>query len=131
MKLMIGIATGAALALSGCGKRAIDPPGGPPHGRYVGVGHFSPGPVWAEIAHATQPKDDAAARLKDDEQIIVVMDSETGEVRQCGNLSGVCVAMNPWSKPVAPSETAPVLVAKHADQIQEMSVNATTGASAK
>ncbi len=32
----------------------------------------------------------------DDGQVIVVIDRQTGEVRQCGNRSGFCVAMNPW-----------------------------------
>ncbi|HEX4741696.1 MAG TPA: hypothetical protein VH353_10225, partial [Caulobacteraceae bacterium] len=72
-----------------------------------------PGLMWLQIAHADQPKDPAGSRISDDDQIIIVMDSNTGEVRQCGNLSGVCVAMNPWSKPVAASQTAPVLLAKH------------------
>jgi hypothetical protein len=62
-------------------------------------------------------KDPATSQPKDDEQIIVVLDSTTGELRHCGNLSGVCVAMNPWSKPLPASHTAPVLVGKHADQL--------------
>jgi hypothetical protein len=125
VRLLVGIAAVSALALSGCQKGALDQIGTSGHGRYVGVGHYSPGPVWAQIAHADQPKDPAGSRLGDDDQIIVVMDSNTGEVRQCGNLSGVCVAMNPWSRPVAASQTAPVLLAKHADQLGKAAQDAT------
>lgn len=119
MRLIAGIAALSALALSGCQKGPFDQIGAAGHGRYVGVGHFAPGPIWTQIAHADQPKDPAGSRLGDDDQIIVVMDSNTGEVRQCGDLSGVCVAMNPWSKPVAASQTAPVLLTKHADQLEQ------------
>jgi hypothetical protein len=113
MRLVLGIATLSVLVLSGCQKSGFDQIGASGHGRYVGVGHYSPGLMWLQIAHADQPKDPAGSRISDDDQIIIVMDSNTGEVRQCGNLSGVCVAMNPWSKPVAASQTAPVLLAKH------------------
>jgi hypothetical protein len=118
MRLLAGIAALSALTLSGCQKGPFDQIGAAGHGRYVGVGHYTPGPVWTQIAHADQPKDPAGSRLGDDDQIIVVMDSNTGEVRQCGDLSGVCIAMNPWSKPVTASQTAPVLLAKHADQLE-------------
>lgn len=116
MGRVLAIVAVSALALSGCQKGVHDQLGTSAHGRYVGVGHYSPGSAWTQIAHADQPKDPAGSRLADDDQIIIVMDSNTGEVRQCGDLSGVCVAMNPWSKPVASPQTAPVLLAKHAGQ---------------
>jgi hypothetical protein len=61
-------------------------------------------------AAATDP---AAAKLEDDEHIIVVMDSHTGEVRQCGDHSGYCVAMNPWAGDGSRMRL-PVKLTKHA-----------------
>jgi hypothetical protein len=72
--------------------------------------------MWSQMTGAPAPKDVSTAKLGDDEQIIVVLDSQTGELRQCGNVSGFCVGMNPWAKPVGAS--APLAVAKHADQLQ-------------
>lgn len=109
----------AALALCGCHKRAAEQPESAGRGRYVGVGHYAPGPAWTKIAHPDQANDPAQARLSDDDQVIVVMDSDTGEVRQCGDLSGVCVAMNPWSRPVAASRAAPVQLTRPGDQAGE------------
>lgn len=51
------------------------------------------------------------ARLSDDEHVVVVVDSLTGEIRQCGDLSGYCVGMNPWAKPLGALQTAPVRLA--------------------
>jgi hypothetical protein len=71
------------------------------------------------MAAGEQPKDPKAAGLADDSEIIVVLDSLTGEVRQCGNRSGRCLAMNPWRSPAA---TAPAALDKHAaDLANEMS----------
>ncbi len=41
------------------------------------------------------PKVAGKAGLADDEQVIVVVDSDTGEIRQCGALSGYCVGLRP------------------------------------
>jgi len=81
-------------------------------GRYAGIGTFEPGRLWQQVEGAAATKDSKAARLADDEHIIVVLDSHTGEVRQCGDHSGVCVAMNPWARgaPIA----APTSLTKHA-----------------
>ena len=87
----------AVLALAGCNRPSSDGAGA--QGRYVGIGIISPGALWTKIAGVEKPADPAAATPADDEQLIVVVDSRTGEVRQCGNLSGVCIQMNPWSKP--------------------------------
>jgi hypothetical protein len=107
---LIVLATG----LSGCLKH---PPGSDmsdmARGRYGGIGTYPAGRMWRDIA-ATDAKDSAKAKLQDDEQIIVVTDTQTGEVRQCGNLSGYCVRMNPWSNTAAP---APVGMTIHADQL--------------
>lgn len=102
--------TGCVLA--GCNAESATAPSGPKSpGRYAGIGTFDAGRLWAEMA-ATAPTDPAAARLEDDEHVIVVVDSHTGEVRQCGDHSGFCVSMNPWSGG-APA-AAPVKLRKHA-----------------
>ncbi len=59
----------------------------------------------------------AAAKVRDDDEIVVVVDSATGEVRQCGNLTGYCVGMNPWTRPLGASRTVPVNLSLHADQL--------------
>ena len=77
-------------------------------GRFAGVGIYSADRMWSQIAGAAAPMSSATARLKDDQVVIVVVDSRTGELRQCGNLSGYCVGMNPWSKPLAQAQSAPL-----------------------
>ena len=105
--------------LSGCDRHDAAGTGPKSAGRYVGIGVFEPGRLWQEIAGAPSPKDPAAAKLEDDEHVIVVIDSHTGEVRQCGDHSGFCVVMNPWSG-AGSAATAPVKLAKHeADLIAE------------
>ncbi|HMG47228.1 MAG TPA: hypothetical protein VK614_07190 [Allosphingosinicella sp.] len=89
--------------LAGCGGRADSGPAARHGGRYVGIGIYSPGAMWQRLAGVEQSRDAAGATLDDDEQVIVVVDSQTGEVRQCGNLSGHCIRMNPWSGQPAPA----------------------------
>jgi hypothetical protein len=85
-------------ALGGCDQSpAASSPGPKSPGRFAGIGVFEAGRLWAQISGAPSSSDPAVARLEDDEHIIVVIDSHTGEVRQCGNQSGFCVAMNPWA----------------------------------
>ena len=104
----------AAVSLAACQK-----PGGPVEagntyrGRYAGVGIYTPGEMWPQLARPAAGSDPAAATLEDDEQVIVVVDTKTGEVRQYGNLSGHCLAMDPWSKP-ASVQGAPAPLLKHA-----------------
>ena len=62
--------------------------------------------------------DAAGATLADDQHVIVIEDSVTGEVRECGDLSGLCVAMNPWTKAIARERQAPVALSEHADQLR-------------
>jgi hypothetical protein len=88
-------------------------PGPKSQGRYAGIGTYDPGRLWSQMAGIADPSDAAAAKLDDDDHIIVVVDSHTGEVRQCGNYSGVCVAMNPWAGEGSRSAT-PVKLKKHA-----------------
>lgn len=104
----------AACLLAGCNENpAADTMHGKSPGRYSGIGTFGPGRLWQEMAGAPASQDPKAANLADDEQIIVVLDSHTGEVRQCGNHSGVCVAMNPWKDTGAPI-AVPTPLARHA-----------------
>ena len=82
----------------GCGQQdSVAGPGLKGQGRYAGIGTYTVGRLWSEMADSSASPDAAAARLSDDDQVIVVVDSHTGEVRQCGNYSGVCVTLNPWS----------------------------------
>ena len=104
----------AAIALTGCQKGSAA--GGAPQGhqgRYAGIGLYSADRLWAEMKLPDKPKDAAAATTADDQTIIVVVDSETGEVRQCGNMSGYCVGMNPWTGPLGKERTAPASLNKH------------------
>jgi hypothetical protein len=85
------------LMLSGCNEKAAETSeAAGRHGRYAGIGVFEASPQWAKLAGVPQAKDPAQARLTDDAHVIVVVDTKTGEVRQCGDLSGYCLAMNPW-----------------------------------
>lgn len=123
MRRVIVALTLCALALSGCQKmeeaaaEARGPSGRPgAKGRFVGVGIYAPGRLWTELvgsAPAT-PADPAAATLKDDDHVIVVVDTATGELRQCGNLSGHCLTSNPWVRPSG-TQTAPAALLKHID----------------
>ena len=114
---------GAATAmpfLAGCSAPADGPAADlARHGRYVGVGIYPVGQMWSQVVVANAPKDAATSRLGDDEQIIVVVDSATGELRQCGNLSGYCVGMSPWRGKLPPSQIAPIPLTKHADQLAQ------------
>lgn len=136
-------ATGlVVLALAvGCAKReeapaaeagAFGPFSSPgQRGRYVAVGLYTPGDLWeqirpAEVAQTAQPAavDPQAASLDDDQQVIVVLDSRTGELRQCGNFSGRCIGFNPWAKPLGVEQTMPVKLLKTARQLETEAVAA-------
>jgi hypothetical protein len=107
------------LILAGCGEAADRH--GPPirQGRYAGIGTFPVNPLWSRMAVEAQPRDEAAATIKDDSQIIVTVDSVTGEVRQCGDLSGHCIAMNPWTGSLRADRSAPVRVTIHASELEQ------------
>jgi hypothetical protein len=94
-----------ALTLVGCKRQSVSQTDGR-HGRYVGIGLYSAGAAWQRITDTALPKVAGKAGLADDEQVIVVVDSDTGEIRQCGALSGYCVGMKPWDHAV--SQTLPV-----------------------
>jgi len=117
-----------ALALSAC-HRPLTPAGAEQrgHGRYSGVGLYSPQVVWTKMVRGdqAQSKDEAVAKPIDDQVIIVVEDSTTGEVRACGDLTGYCVGLNPWSRPLGSSQTAPIRVTEHVKPFEESSPPAT------
>lgn len=121
MRMILGLLALAGLALSGCQKMSETAPTdgtAGPRGRYVAVGTYAPGQVWAHLARPepAQPPAPGLARLDDDEQIIVVMDSATGELRQCGSFSGHCLIFNPWSAD-ASRQGAPAALLKHAQDL--------------
>lgn len=116
--ILLALAAGA-LALGGCQKPVGSPAAGnafSPKGRFVGIGIYAPGRMWTQLTRAVAA-DPAAATLDDDEQVIVVLDSKTGEIRQCGSLSGHCLAMNPWSAKLPAAQQTPVPVARHDRQL--------------
>lgn len=131
MKVWILAASLAALALGACQKKAEWPAaaadvfkGHGARGRYVAVGIYAPGVLWEQLAPApaadgAPAPDPAGATLKDDDQIIVTLDSASGELRQCGNLSGHCIGFNPWAKPLRAGQSAPTALQKHMQQLQE------------
>lgn len=118
MNLRMTAALAATLALAGCqkadeGARASMTGG---KGRYVGVGMYPATSLWAQLV-APPPTAAGAATLDDDEQVIVVMDSATGEMRQCGNLSGHCIGFNPWVAPLPAGQGVPAALQKHASEL--------------
>lgn len=106
----------ALVGLSGCHQTPAESPNAQHHGRYAGIGLFSPGKIWAHL-QGDASKDPAAAKPEDDDVVIVVVDSDTGEVRECGNYSGRCVSMNPWTKAVGPQQRTPVGLDAHAAEL--------------
>lgn len=84
-------------------------------GRYLGVGIYNPGQGWSRLVQAQAEPAAGDARLADDQAIIVVMDSRSGEVRACGDLTGYCIGLNPWGSPLADSRRTPVTLTGHAD----------------
>ena len=110
--LILGAAVLAA-SLGGCKPQASISPSDPHRGRYAGVGIYLPQDPWARLKASQPTKDTPAARLVDDQAIIVVVDSQTGELRACGDLSGYCIRQNPWANPLEPSRTSPVDLTAH------------------
>ena len=110
----------AAIGLCGCGVEPAENAQSPavPRGRYVGIGTYPATRLWAHIALPKGEKPESAANTEDDGQIIVVVDSSTGEIRQCGNYSGICIGMNPWTGTLPAAQAGPVTLTKHEADLQ-------------
>lgn len=123
---VVGILMVAAL-LAGCQQRAGDAEdqASGRHERYIGIGTYSVGELWSKMVQQDKPRDAASATSADDEHIIVVVDSQTGEIRECGDYSGRCVSMNPWTKVIAPEQATPVKFIQHAADLAGNSDKAT------
>lgn len=102
--------------LAGCDQHDASSGGPKSPGRYAGIGTFDAGRLWQEMRGAPQSQDKSAANLADDEHVIVVLDSHTGEIRECGDHTGFCVAMNAWAAG-AKTAASPVLLNRHAADI--------------
>jgi hypothetical protein len=127
---IIAAACLAVLGLAGCGKSAPQSPPTPPaHGRYAGVGIYSPGEAWSKLAAEQESATPAAAHTRDDEAVIVVVDGQTGEIRECGDLSGYCVGMNPWKTALSGAQAAPVPLHAHDAESESGSASAASSAS--
>jgi hypothetical protein len=113
----------AACLMAGCNQQAASSAGPKSPGRYAGIGTFDAGRLWQQMKGAPNSQDTAAAKLADDEHVIVVLDSHTGEIRQCGDHSGFCVAMNPWAG--GTPEAVPVKLTKHAADLDSEATNET------
>ena len=119
-QVLVGIGL-ASLVLFGCSRKADDVSGGwfdfgggaNAPGRYASVGVYSPSRQWTRLIANQEIKDKDAARPIDDQEIIVVENSTTGEVRACGDLTGYCIGMNPWKSQLLSSQVAPVKLTKH------------------
>jgi hypothetical protein len=120
---IIACAALAVLTLGGCHKKADAPAPdamddwtlfGSKHGRFVGLGIYAPQTPWTKMVDAAQAgANPAAAKPLDDQAIFVVVDSQTGELRACGDLTGYCIGMNPWRKPLTPAQIAPIMLSEH------------------
>ena len=120
-RLTLCIVVMAGLAASGCHKADNAEPMlagdwslfGGHHGRFVGLGIYSPNDQWTKIADSAQTGDGPKARPIDDQAIYVVIDSATGELRACGDLTGYCIGMNPWKKPLTAAQIVPIELTEH------------------
>ena len=99
------VAIGLLSLLGACSRRIDAPPQA--QGRYAGVGVFAAGRAWPVLTAGAGARGDVAG-LADDETIVAVTDTRTGEIRECGALSGVCVGFNPWLRPAGAGAPAPL-----------------------
>jgi hypothetical protein len=106
----------AAATLSGCAKGFAWPDGGNASSRrgpYGAVGLYSPSRQWTRLAGVQASRDPKVAKLVDDQVIIVVQNTATGEVRACGDLTGYCIGMNPWKTALVTDQIAPLRLSEH------------------
>lgn len=80
------------------------------NGRYQGIGVATPGAGWTTAADAPKPGKSDAATLSDDDYVVFITDTQTGEVRECGDRSGFCIKLQPWAKP---TPQAPISLTEH------------------
>ena len=114
--IVVGVVI-AAVSLSACKRKDgtwASLSGEPHQGRYLGVGVYRPEAAWTRMVAAQQTDTTPAAKTADDQAVIVVVDSGTGEVRACGDLSGYCIGMNPWKGALAKTQIAPIAMTRHA-----------------
>ena len=104
-----------AACLSGCGQSAYNSSEATAHrgDRFLGIGVYPASDLWQHLAGPNRSADPHAATLQDDTQVIVIVDSNSGEIRQCGNMSGHCIGMNPWAAALGQGRAAPVALDKH------------------
>ena len=85
------------------------------HGHYGSVGIYAPGQSWKDLAARGMSTASATAKLGDDQAIVVVEDTDTGELRACGDLTGYCIGSNPWKQMLSASQVTPVSLTRHPD----------------
>lgn len=115
--IMLGLMT-ATLVLGGCKPAAVadnevtstDDEAPARHGRFAGIGVYAADRGWAHLAGVPAPASKASASLRDDSMVIVTVDGATGEIRQCGNYSGHCIALDPWHGTLGPKQQVPVML---------------------
>lgn len=140
--ILLGVMT-AALILGGCKKAAVadneiseeDAPAR--HGRFAGIGVYAADQGWAHLADVAAPASKARATIRDDSMVIVTVDGATGEIRQCGNYSGHCVALDAWHGRLGPKQQVPVSLDARPDAsgnevaiAHDIDLNATDGTEA-
>jgi hypothetical protein len=116
MRLFVPSALILAACLSACGQQpAYNATEATEHhgGRYLGIGVYPASDLWQHLAAPSRSADPHAATLEDDTQVIVIVDSNSGEIRQCGNMSGHCIGMNPWAAALGQGRAAPVALDAH------------------
>lgn len=109
--------------LAGCQRASTESSSDHHGGRYEGVGIATPGDQWSKLADAPKPISDKAATLSDDDYVVFVTDTKTGEVRECGDRSGFCIQLRPWDKQ---APLAPLPVTEHTQHKSDSGADATT-----
>ena len=93
-RALIIVVSFACVATAGCRKMELAAGSDTvaAHGRFAGVGVTDAGVRWSRAIIANRPaKDSDAAKTVLDDHVIVVVDTATGAIRQCGDISGYCI----------------------------------------